>query len=322
MHLDLAADSENNKPNPKIRDLKIRFWERDKDGKRVRSKWTKAYGSQYAKILARFQPNSRVSKQTGFFVQRNDDNLVLFALATYVQETIGSYPYIPIIYDEITDGPMLPPERQSIDSYIVFSPDGENPAQLLNFTGSEAVRVLVEDGNCNSAFDSGNGEDLEIGPSIAAAKYPQSYWDERQQWLELIKNDYFSPACKLDISESRTCGDGTDLYATVTVYDSKGEQIYTTPKTGSHAINGGGFMSIEAAGLANPLHILGQTSPDFMAFTYGNYYWTTNTTEDSTAGPAYCTLKGKDWDGAGPQGCPLASPLVQALEPSNTDIRD
>jgi hypothetical protein len=53
---------------------------------RKSSGWTKAYGCKLAKILARFLPAGTSSKQTGYFVQRNDDNLVSFALANYVHK--------------------------------------------------------------------------------------------------------------------------------------------------------------------------------------------------------------------------------------------
>lgn len=50
----------------------------------------KAYGAELAKVLARFVPLQRGQKSTGYFVQRNDDNLVMFALTKYVQEEIKS----------------------------------------------------------------------------------------------------------------------------------------------------------------------------------------------------------------------------------------
>jgi hypothetical protein len=64
MHLDLAADSVNESPNPHIRDLKIKYtyYDDDDDKEEKSSGWTKAYGPELAKILARFQPISPFSK--------------------------------------------------------------------------------------------------------------------------------------------------------------------------------------------------------------------------------------------------------------------
>ncbi|KAJ2984320.1 hypothetical protein NUW58_g6102 [Xylaria curta] len=74
-YLDLAADSVNESPNPQVT----------------------AYGPKHAKILARFLPRSPVLKQTGYFVQRNDDNFVYFALAKYIQSKTGLYPFLPVV---------------------------------------------------------------------------------------------------------------------------------------------------------------------------------------------------------------------------------
>lgn len=86
-HLNLAADSSgDNTPNPRIIDLKIDYEETD--GTRWR---TKAYGPLRTKMLARYEPPSPNDPMpTGWYVQRNADNLALFALAKYVQSKIGS----------------------------------------------------------------------------------------------------------------------------------------------------------------------------------------------------------------------------------------
>ena len=65
MHLDLAADSVNESPNPHIRDLKIKYtyYDDDDDKEEKSSGWTKAYGPELAKILARFQPTALFRNQ-------------------------------------------------------------------------------------------------------------------------------------------------------------------------------------------------------------------------------------------------------------------
>jgi hypothetical protein len=84
MHLDLAADSVNNNPNPQIRDLNIKFTYGTGDKRGTKSKWTKVYGPKLAKILARFQPFGAGTTQTGYFIQRSDESFTMFALARYV----------------------------------------------------------------------------------------------------------------------------------------------------------------------------------------------------------------------------------------------
>jgi hypothetical protein len=204
MHLDLAADSVNESPNPHIRDLKIKYTYYDDDDKKEKSsRWTKAYGSTFAKILARFQPRSTFSIQTGYFVQRNADNLVSFALANYVQKQIKSYPFLPLIYEKIKEEPMLPPKRESTDPFVIFAADGDNPVSFVNFTtaANGGARQLRDDGDCPTVLKNDNGEDLEIGAPIPSDQYPKSYWDERNKWLEAIKGEDSPGTCKVAITE-------------------------------------------------------------------------------------------------------------------------
>jgi hypothetical protein len=78
------------------------------------SPWVKVYGPGLAKVLSRFQPE-RQDKSTGYFIQRSDNNFSLFALARYVQEKFGWYPYIPMMWDNMIDGmPHVPTEQPTI----------------------------------------------------------------------------------------------------------------------------------------------------------------------------------------------------------------
>lgn len=188
LHLDLAANSKNGNPNPQIRDLKIKFTYGDgpKDG--TSSGWTKAYGPKLAKILARFQPLGTVSKQTGYFVQRNDDNLVSFALANYVQKQIKSYPFLPVIYDKINDAPMLPPAREASNPNVLFTASGTDPATFLNFTTDiNNTTQLIDDSGCPTVLTtSSNDTDVEIGPPIPSDAYPEFYLSQRKTWLQSL----------------------------------------------------------------------------------------------------------------------------------------
>ncbi|KAN0067299.1 hypothetical protein V8E54_014562 [Elaphomyces granulatus] len=300
-HLDLAANSVNNSPNPQIRDILIRY---SSDGG-PKSKWTRAYGPKLAKIVARFVPISPSSKQTGYFVQRNDDNFVSFALANYVQNKLGYYPWLPVIYDKIADAPMLPPDRQSTDPFIIYSSNGDNPVDFVNFTTADngGARNLEDSGNCPTVLSTGSDEDLEVGAPNPTDAYPSSYWDQRTKWLQSL-DTASSGTCKLTIEEIWTCeAVDSNLYASVKITDASGNNVYSTPTSADspgQPINANHPLSIQANGLANNLIITGEHSNDYIQFTYGSTSWLSGT----TSGQAHCSLDGKDWNTKGPQGCP------------------
>ncbi|KAL8914851.1 MAG: hypothetical protein Q9172_007013, partial [Xanthocarpia lactea] len=76
-HIDLAANSP--KPNPRVTDLQIDV----KIGQRGNTYTTPAYSPLGAKLLARWQ-GSPGGGSTGYWVQRNADNLAYYALVKYV----------------------------------------------------------------------------------------------------------------------------------------------------------------------------------------------------------------------------------------------
>ncbi|KAK5010505.1 hypothetical protein LTR28_009489 [Elasticomyces elasticus] len=304
------ANSVNDNPNPHIRDLKIKFTYGDGPNQGKKSAWTKAYGPKLAKILARFQPISRVSKQTGYFVQRNDDNLVSFALANYVQNQIGSYPFLPVVYDKISDNPMVAGLQPPIaNHFIIYAAHGNDPVSFDNFTTTDngGTSVLSDGGDCSTIVQNGSGEDLEIGAPIPSDLYPQSYWDERQSWLKTIRSEYPPGTCKLAITEIQTCEPAnSNLYALVTITNAGGKDVYVSPRS-THSpgqpINDAHPLSLEADGLTNPLVITGEHTNNYIQFAYGSTSWTSGT----TGGTAHCSLKGDDWSSTGLSGCPTAA---------------
>ncbi|EON66292.1 hypothetical protein W97_05685 [Coniosporium apollinis CBS 100218] len=315
MHLDLAADSVKESPNPHIRDLKIKFTY-IKDGEIKTSGWTKAYGPSLAKILARFQPISISSPQTGYFVQRNVDNLVSFALANYVQNQIRSYPFLPIVYDIIKGGPMLPPKRESTDPFVIFAADGDKPVSFVNFTTADngGARQLEDGGDCPTVLENDSGEDLEIGAPIPSDLYPKSYWDERNKWLEAIKGEDSSKTCKLAIREIWTCEPvESNLYASVKITDAYGDEIYASPqstRTPGQPINDANPLSLQKNGMKNALVITGEHTNDYIQFAYGSTFWTSGTKD----GIVHCTLRGDDWNKSGPPGCPAAPAISRDFD--------
>jgi len=104
LHLDLAADSVDDSPNPRIDDLTISIDMGRNELGHVVIVESRAYGPQRCKILARYTRKFPDDFDTGFYVQRNADNLAWFALAKYVQDKIGAYPHIPVVTYQC-DGP-------------------------------------------------------------------------------------------------------------------------------------------------------------------------------------------------------------------------
>ncbi|KAF2176475.1 hypothetical protein K469DRAFT_742919 [Zopfia rhizophila CBS 207.26] len=163
MHLDLAADSKKDNPNPRIRDLPIKFTIGNCRKKGKATKWTKVYGPRLAKVLARFQPFRR-DQPLGSFVQRSDNNYVMFAQAKYVQKQYGFYSYIPIMWDQINDMPLVPEgvdDESNADDVVVFEKSNNIPDIFTNFTAED---------DCN-----GSGEALEIGAPIDKSACLDSY---------------------------------------------------------------------------------------------------------------------------------------------------
>ncbi len=99
--LDLAVDSGEGKPNPKIYDIEISWY--DVDGNEHGPQ--KAHEARLSKLLARFEPPDNLwdPTTTGYWVQRNAENLSLFALSTYLRDQLGNYPRFPIVFDKLKD---------------------------------------------------------------------------------------------------------------------------------------------------------------------------------------------------------------------------
>ena len=81
-----------------------------------------AYGPFLTKLLARWIGGPGIGS-TGYWVQRNADNLAYYALAKYVTSKNGNiYPHLPIVTSEIA-GPPYPHHLNVIDEFIT---DGSN----------------------------------------------------------------------------------------------------------------------------------------------------------------------------------------------------
>jgi hypothetical protein len=174
-HLDLAADSSsNNLPNPRIVDLEVRV-PNDQGALETR----KAYGTRLTKILARWQGDDIFS--TGYWVQRNADNLKYYALAKYVMTKNGNiYPHLPI---------------------VITRPRRVNRPALSATTAGLIVEFVQGDGSFywNTSSDSqtlagaafptcadgdGAGSVLDINGFAPDSAYPSDYTKQVEAWIK------------------------------------------------------------------------------------------------------------------------------------------
>lgn len=122
-------------------DLSINFFGNDDDGNRE-TKTERVYGPLNVKMMARYQEYSNVpiGRPVGDYVRRNADNLAYFATASYVQDRIGYYPHLPIVYRSI-DGP---PIRDS--AVLTTYDDNHNPIfNLTDNSGDISLFTPVDD---------------------------------------------------------------------------------------------------------------------------------------------------------------------------------
>ncbi|KAJ8133212.1 hypothetical protein O1611_g410 [Lasiodiplodia mahajangana] len=312
-HLDLAAKTTKNgdQNNPRIRDLLIKFKIGSGKDKGKVTTWTKVYGPRLAKILARFQPWRR-DQDLGDFIRQSDDSLTMFALALYVQKLFGYYPYIPVIYDQLTELPLIPPSGGGSDdepdesAVVAYDPGDTDPATFINLTMENGG--TRGDPNCTFIYENGSGEDVEIGLPIPKSMYPVSYWEQYDQWIQGIKDSTGSgnndpTMCRFNITEVWTCEPAeSNLYAQVTLSDASGRQIYSTPGSDSSPgvpINDAMPWHLRESEMEEELIIIGEHQNDYMQFYYNSQAWTSS----DTSGVPSCQLQSENWPVEGPT-CP------------------
>jgi hypothetical protein len=180
--LNLAADSPS--PNPSIIDLQIDI----KAGTAGNTFTFPAYGPTLTKVLARYHNNADPGS-TGYYVQRNSDNLAYYALAKYVtKKNDNIYPHLPIVKYEI-DGPPYPP---ILNLFPAFSsgPNGTNV--FLNTTDTIETLDTNFDDYPHCSDDADDAANLAIttvnitnfAPDDA---YPSSYIQNVSSWVTALK---------------------------------------------------------------------------------------------------------------------------------------
>ncbi|KAJ6073323.1 hypothetical protein N7467_011408 [Penicillium canescens] len=169
-HLNVAANSPD--PNPNVIDLDIQI----KYGKdKVLD--VPAYGPLATKVLARWQGNAALGT-TGYWVQRNADNLAYYALAKYVMTKNGGlYPHLPIVTYELAG----PPHPGSLASFVT-----EDSDFYLNTTSSDDITIWTGDyPGCDDDLDvSATSSTLTIDGFVPASAYPDSYNEQVSTWIE------------------------------------------------------------------------------------------------------------------------------------------
>ncbi|KAK2606049.1 hypothetical protein QQS21_003567 [Conoideocrella luteorostrata] len=310
-HLDLAADSEKGEPNPKIYDIYITYYDSRRNGEISRP--TKAYEARLSKLLARFLPKEPTKKKpnpksTGWWVQRNVDNFSRYAMAHYLQDKIGGYPFMPFIYDELRD-PLTPDPRPGKTSLIGFQADNGTAAVKLTMDKSDASDQN-EDGDVNVDSTHTTDEVFEVGKPIPLDAYSDAYRKAYGEWVDALKGKS-DGKCKLEVEEIWTCEDvASNLYASVKITDNGGKVVYTTPGSAhspGQPINDGHALQINEKGMAKTLTLVGEHTNDYIQFSYGDKSWTSN----DDKGDATCKLVGDNWDKDGPKGCPNAKAVVR-----------
>lgn len=175
-HLDLAADSPE--PNPRVLDLTI-----DIRTSRTEITTIKAYGPLGTKILARYQGGGAGVGSTGYYVQRNADNLAYYALAKYVMsQNDNVYPHLPVVTYKI-DGPPYP------DTLAIFVSEGSD-FYMNTTTDDLAVWDSSPGGDYPGCSDNENESELDSPLAIdgfaPASAYPDDYNSQVSAWISFV----------------------------------------------------------------------------------------------------------------------------------------
>lgn len=138
-----------------------------------------AYGPSRAKILARW-PGGPLIGGTGYWVQRNADNLALYALAqylTYLNEDL--YPSYPLVVYQNARAPHLPSNYRQLvtqfshvnDSLVLGAPGDRDELEPELFDGGQDTCFNF------GAFDDGTSSDLAvtIDDLVPNSAYPDEY---------------------------------------------------------------------------------------------------------------------------------------------------
>ncbi|KAH9238225.1 hypothetical protein K456DRAFT_1167566 [Colletotrichum gloeosporioides 23] len=173
------------------------FFYDEKTGKRKLSELQGAYGATLAKVLARFVP-SQDQESTGYYVQRNDDNLGRFALAKYIESKIGDYPFLPQIYQKLQRVHEPNPRPNSIG----VSWDVENDSvAVLNLTVATLDASVPDDDGVCPWGRAPNEDDFVVKAPHPDSAYPDWYHAQQEKWLAVVTDSLGSDTCSLNVTQ-------------------------------------------------------------------------------------------------------------------------
>ena len=320
-HLDLAADSPN--PNPRVTDLEIDI----KVGSQGRIFTSMAYGTFSPKVLARWQGGPDLGS-TGYWVQRNSDNLACYALAKYVTSKIGNiYPHLPIVTQELAG----PPYQPLSGLLAEFTADGSNftlnTADTIQ-TFEQDWATVVGDDYLGCSDDANDDAATEAGSAISidgfapASAYLDAYNSQVSSWIAALNSasafttptsdapslppttiaptpslpPYATAQCSFHLTETQDCEPNTaNLYAIINLKDNAGNDIGDTSVNSAtdpvgDAIDVGSSYTFTSNKLPHALVVTGEHENDYIQFVYRGLSWQSKTPN----GGAYCNIGG--WD--------------------------
>lgn len=123
-----------------------------------------------------------------------------------------------------------------------------------------------------------------------------------------------STPCQIAIMESWTCEPPEfNLYASIMITDYNGTLLWSSTRPDDKPgipINLLNPLQIDNSSMSHMMVLFGEHEPDHIRFYYGDFEWTSDTTE----GDNRCELRGADWNKNGPSDC-KQSPLVSNFNP-------
>ncbi|KAH7319091.1 hypothetical protein BKA65DRAFT_482611 [Rhexocercosporidium sp. MPI-PUGE-AT-0058] len=183
---DLAANSPD--PNPSVDDFKIDIKMSSPNDPFARPVTSDAYGTLYTKILARWQGGGGVGS-IGYYVQRNSDNLAMYALAKYVMTKNGNmYPHLPIVTYK-PDGPPYPPIPGALATFVTEGGDfyWNTTGGLTAWDTDPNTTPHQEYRGCPEAENgSGLNYPLTINAFAPDSAYPDSYNAQVSTWMKAL----------------------------------------------------------------------------------------------------------------------------------------
>lgn len=186
-HLNLAANSPN--PNPKVWDLTMTLpVEKDANGNpRSGTRDFKIYGGLLTKTLARWKGTT--SQSVGYWVQRNSDNLSLYALAKYIMTKNGNvYPHLPMA----VVNPTSPPYHAAV--YPITQTDSQLYMNISTaYSSMETSDIPMcpagADDDDDAIYATDSDTSVVIDGFSDNSVYPAEYIAQVQSWLDDANNN-------------------------------------------------------------------------------------------------------------------------------------